>query len=112
MFHLTSKQNTSEYYHYIDLNGVPPILELIFIRPKEHVTEIIVEGNECLPLPLTFLAFLAKQFTMVSFVLEGALNCNPSFANRFFASLLSEYVPALVEKDIADTKTKPSNMQL
>ena len=47
VFHLTSMQDATENCHYIELVGEPLRLELNLTLPLEHVTELIVLGDEC-----------------------------------------------------------------
>ena len=46
MFDLTSMQDATENCHYSELVGEPLRLELKFIFPVEHVTELIVLGEQ------------------------------------------------------------------
>ena len=45
LFDLTSMQNATENFHYLDPVGEPLTLELIFTKPLENVTELIVLGE-------------------------------------------------------------------
>ena len=45
VFDLTSMQDATENYHYLELVGDPLRLELNFTHPLENVTELIVLGE-------------------------------------------------------------------
>ena len=60
MFDLTSMQDPTENFHYLELVGEPLRLELNFTFPLQHATELIVLGNERLRLQLTSLVLLEK----------------------------------------------------
>ena len=45
VFDLTSMQDATEHYHYLELIGEPLILELCFSSLLENVTEVIVLGE-------------------------------------------------------------------
>ena len=45
MFDLTSMQNATEKYYYLELVGKPLRLQLNSTFPLEHVTELIVLGE-------------------------------------------------------------------
>ena len=45
VFDLTSKQDATENFHYLEIVGEPLRLELNFTNPLENVTELIVLGE-------------------------------------------------------------------
>ena len=45
VFDLTSMQDATENYHYLEFVGEPLRLELNFTHPLENVTELIVLGR-------------------------------------------------------------------
>ena len=64
VFDLTSTQDATENCHYPVLVGEPLRLQLNFTFLPEHVTEIIVLGEECHRLQLTSLVLLERTSKM------------------------------------------------
>ena len=61
LFDMTSMVDAALNCHYTELVGEPLRLPLNFTIPPEHVSELIVLGNECLWLQLKYLLFLEKM---------------------------------------------------
>ena len=64
VFDLTSMQDATENCHYPELLGEPQRLELNFIFPLEHVTELIVLGERMSSVQLTSVVLMEKTSKM------------------------------------------------
>ena len=95
VFDLILMQDATENCHYPDLVGEPLRLELNFTFPLEHVTELIVLGNECHRLQLTSLGLSEKTSEMDIVSLQQIVNRIPLLKYRCRGSFLSDYVPTL-----------------
>ena len=61
VFELTSMQDATENCHYPEIVGEPLRLELNFIFPLEHVTEIIVLGERMFPIAVDKFGIVGKN---------------------------------------------------
>ena len=61
VFGLTSMQDATENFHYLELVGEPLRLEFNFTHPLENVTELILLVNECSRLQLTSLVLMERM---------------------------------------------------
>ena len=111
VFDLTSMQDARENCHYPELVGEPLRLDLNFTFPLEHVTELIVLGEECLRLQLTNLVLLEKTSKMDIVSLQHIINRIPLLKYWFRGSFPSDYVPTLDNDTFAIINTQPSNRQ-
>ena len=71
VFDLTSMQDATENCHYPELVGERLRLELSFIFPQEHVTEVIERGE------LMFL-IAADEFGVVGKIVYFSQSCSPT----------------------------------
>ena len=104
-------QVATENCYYPELVGEPLRLELNFTFPLEHLTELIVLGEECLRLQLTNLVLLEKTSKIDNVSQQELFNCIPLLKYRYRGPFHSDYVPTLDNDTFAFINTQPSNMQ-
>ena len=111
VFDLTSMQDATEICLYPELVGEPLRLELNFIFPLEHVTELILFGERMSSLQLTSLVLLEKRSKMDNVYLQQVINRIPSLKYRYRGSFPSDYIPTLDKDTFAIINTQPSDIQ-
>ena len=111
VFDLTSMQDATENCHYPELVGEPLRLELNFIFPLEHVTELIVLGERMSSVAVDKFGVVGKTSKMDNVSLQQIINRIPLIKYRYRGSFPSDYVPTLDNDTFAIINTQPSNMQ-
>ena len=95
VFDLGSMQHAIEYYHYSELVGEPLRLELDFICPLEHVTELIGLGERISSVAVDKFAVVEKKLKMESNSLQRIINRILLLNYRYRCPFPSECVPDL-----------------
>ena len=112
VFDLTSMQGALENCRYPDLVGEPLRLELNFIFPLEHVTELIVLGERISSVAVDKLGVVGKKTSKLDNVsLQQRINRIPLLKCRYRGFFPTDYVPTLDNDTFATINTQPSNMQ-
>ena len=82
VFDLTSMQAAIENCHYPELVGEPLRLELNFIFPQEHVTDVVEMGE------LMFL-IAADVFGVVGKIVQFSQGCSPAHFRSYLSTQVS-----------------------
>ena len=96
VFNLSSMQDATENCHYPEPVGEPLRLELNFIFPVEHFTELIVLGERMSSVAVDKFGAVGKKTSKMDNVsLQHIINRNPPLKYRYRGSFPSDYVPTL-----------------
>ena len=111
MFDLISMQDATENCQYPELVGEPLRLELNFMFPLEHVTELIVLGERMSSVAVDKFGVVGKTSKMDNVSLQQIINRIPLLKYRYRGSFPSYYVLTLDNDTFTIINTQPSNMQ-
>ena len=83
VFHLTSMQDATETCHYSKMVEEPLRLEIIFLVPLKHVTEVIVLGERISSVAVDMLVLVGKIFKKDNVSLQQIFNRMPLLIYRY-----------------------------
>ena len=86
VFDLTSMQDADENCHYPELVGEPRMLELNFTFPIEHVTGLIVLGEQMSSVAVDKFGVVGKKSKMDEVSLQEIINRIPPLKYRYRGS--------------------------
>ena len=104
-------QDATENFHYPELVGEPPRLELNFTHPLENVTELIVLGERMSSVAVEVWCCWKKWVKMDNFALQQIINRIPLLKFGYLGSFPSDYVPTIDNDTFAIINTQPSKLQ-
>ena len=108
---LTSMQDATENFHYLELVREPLKLELNFKFPPEHVTELIVLDERMSSFAVDKFGFVGKISEMDNVSLQQIFNRIPLLKYQYRGSFPSDYVETLDNDTFAIINAQPRNMQ-
>ena len=113
VFDLTTEQDATENCHYPQIIEEPLRLELNFIFPLKHVTELIVleERMSWVAVDEFGGCCCKKTFEIDNVSLQQIMKRIRLFRYRYFGSFPSNYVPCLPNATFGIINTQPSKMQ-
>ena len=111
VFDLNSMQDAIENCHYPERVGEPLKLELNFIFPLEHVSELFVLGERMSSVAIDKFGVARKKIWNGIFFLLQTINRIPLLKYRYRGSVPSDFVPNHDNDTFANIKTQPNYMQ-